>query len=94
MLSAVLYKAGFLWRRLVTQTVLRPMFAGLGARTTLYPFTLLLGARHIRIGSRTLIRRGSRLEVVDHGQTWTPRLVMAIMSISSRMCISSATTAF
>ncbi len=76
MLSRTLHRMGHLRRRLVTQTLLRPLFGAIGRRTTLYPFAMLVGSEHVRIGSRTLIRRGCRLEIIRHGQPWTPEITI------------------
>jgi len=74
MRSDLLYRIGFTWRRLVTQLLLRPLFGSMGRRVTLYPFTMLVGASRVHIGDGTVVRRGCRLEVVDHGQDWTPSI--------------------
>lgn len=64
------------WRRLLCATYYRALFGRLGAGTILYPFNLLLNPQWISIGARSLVRRGCRLEVVLHGQSWTPQLVI------------------
>jgi acetyltransferase-like isoleucine patch superfamily enzyme len=63
-----------LWRRMVTGTFYRPMFAEIGSGSVIYRPLLLANTECMRLGRRVLVRGGARLEVVRHGQEWTPSL--------------------
>lgn len=52
------------WRMLVTQLFWRPWLGTLGARSTLFRPMMVVGARGIRIGRRTVIKDFARIEVI------------------------------
>lgn len=70
----MLYRGGFIWRRILTQTWLRLSFGSIGRGTTIYRLGMLKGADRVHIGARTLIRYGCRIETVTHQGEWTPRI--------------------
>ena len=63
-------------RLIWTQTALRLVFGRVGRRTVVFKPGLVLGGDCIEIGSNSIIRYGSRLEIVRHGQSWTPKIVI------------------
>ena len=63
-----------LWRRVLTGTFYRALFAEIGAGSVIYRPLLLANTECMRLGRRVLVRGGARLEVVRHGQEWTPSL--------------------
>jgi acetyltransferase-like isoleucine patch superfamily enzyme len=71
-----LNRLGLMWRLVLTQTCYRAVFGRIGPRTIVYPFLLLLNPHRVSLGARSLIRRGCRLEVVDHGQPWEPAITI------------------
>jgi len=58
----------------ITQTFYRSLFAKIGSGSVFYSFGMLAGPENIVVGRKTLIRYGCRLETIDHGQTWIPRI--------------------
>lgn len=63
-----------LWRRIVTQTLYRGLFAEIGTGSVIYRPLLLANTECMHLGRRVLVRGGARLEVVRHGQDWVPTL--------------------
>ena len=62
------------YRLFLSQTILRLIFRKVGSKSVIFRPGLVLGANCIWVGSNSVIRYGSRLEVVKHGQDWTPKL--------------------
>jgi acetyltransferase-like isoleucine patch superfamily enzyme len=62
------------WRRVLTASYYRWFFESIGAGSVLYGGSSIINSELISIGRNTLIRHGSRLEVVLHGQPWRPSM--------------------
>lgn len=65
-----------LWWRLKSKFFYAPFFGTFGHRSLLQPPLFLSNTRFIHIGSRVLIRRGVRLEVVQPQNGVVPRLAI------------------
>jgi acetyltransferase-like isoleucine patch superfamily enzyme len=65
-----------LWRRSITETYYRALFGAIGRGCVLYRNELLINSEYMTLGDGVMIRYGSRMEVVLHGQEWTPRLTI------------------
>lgn len=72
----IFMRLSYAWQRLFTVFVYRLLFGYIGSGTTLYPFYILTNPRLVKIGSKTLVRKGCRLEIVMHGQAWTPTVTI------------------
>lgn len=66
----------FRLRRLWSTLVLRLFFGHLGKGTVLFRQNMIRYPHLIRIGSRTIVRYGGRMEIVLHGQDWEPELTI------------------
>lgn len=73
-ISTALHYWYYLWRRVVTRFWYAHQFCHVGKQSAFFPFGMLAGAENVRVGDRTKIRYGCRLETVQHGQHWRPRL--------------------
>lgn len=73
-LSDKILRVHHLWRRLMTSSVLKLVFKSIGAGTVIFKPAFVSGGDCISIGRNSMIRYGARLEVVRHGQAWTPEL--------------------
>lgn len=73
-LSNKVYIIHYVWRRILTATILRSLFAQIGRGSVVYKPGLLSGADFISIGCRSIIRYGARIEVINHGQAWMPSI--------------------
>ncbi len=62
------------WRCILTQSYYRKYLKKVGKNSIIYKPSFITGLDKIEIGYSTIIRYGVRLEVVDHGQPWSPSI--------------------
>lgn len=71
----MVYMIKYCLRLLITQTFWRVQFGALGIKTTLFSPMMVVGPRHIFLGSNTIIRDYARLETILRPELgWTPSL--------------------
>lgn len=65
---------GNLWRKAWSRFVLQRLFGHVGRGSVIHRPAMLVNTEWVHIGERVVIRYGARIEVVLHGQDWTPRV--------------------
>jgi acetyltransferase-like isoleucine patch superfamily enzyme len=72
--SARLHWLAGLWRKLRSRLFIAPLFGQVGRGSVIHSPAMLVNTEWACIGERVVIRYGARIEVVLHGQDWTPSL--------------------
>lgn len=63
---------GNLWRKAWSRLFVQRLFGHVGRGSVIHSPAMLVNTEWVRLGDRVVIRYGARIEVVLHGQAWTP----------------------